>query len=224
VAAPRRWRRGQARGPRRELPVVGRWSALAEEEPLSPEDRAEARAHLLLARYGVLTRELADGEWSTLRHALLRMEYGGEVVRGYFVEGLSGEQYALEDALTELAAPSRRGASYVLVAAGDPANLWGTVFTLTGADGTRVSLPRGAGWLIVRDGAPVVLAGNHGREIRTLAAWQPSDLRGVVDALAGVLERPAACRPVRRIEISEWDGRPVAETAAYRTLRAAGLA
>jgi ATP-dependent Lhr-like helicase len=186
AAAPRRWRRGQARGPRRELPVVGRWSALAEEDPLSPEDRAEARAHLLLARYGVLTRELAGGEWSTLRHALLRMEYGGEVVRGYFVEGLSGEQYALEDALADLATPPRRGTSHVRVAVGDPANLWGNVFTLTTTDGSKVSPPRGAGWLVLRDGTPVALAENHGREITTLGAWRPSDIGGIADALAGL--------------------------------------
>jgi len=219
----RRWRRGQARGPRRELPVVGRWSALAEEEPLSPEDRAEARAHLLLARYGVLARELAGGEWSTLRHALLRMEYGGEVVRGYFVEGLSGEQYALEDALEDLATTPRRGAAHVLVAVGDPANVWGGVFTLSTADGRRVSPPRGAGWLVLRDGAPVALAENHGREITTLAAWQPSDLAGVIDALAGMLDRPAPSRPVRRIGVATWDDRPVTESAAFGLLRGAGL-
>jgi ATP-dependent Lhr-like helicase len=223
-SAPRRWRRGQARGPRHELPVVGRWSALPEDEPLSPEDRAEARAHLLLARYGVLARELAEGEWSTLRHALLRMEYGGEVVRGYFVEGLSGEQYALEDALTDLAAPSRRGVAHVVIAGGDPANIWGTVFTLTGGDGSRLTPPRGAGWLLLREGMPVALAENHGREITTLAAWQPSDLTGLANALAGVLDRPAACRPVRRIEVATWDGHPIAETSAYATLHAAGLA
>jgi ATP-dependent Lhr-like helicase len=220
----RRWRRGQARGPRRELPVVGRWSALADEVPLSPEERAEARAHLLLARYGILARELADGEWSTLRHALLRMEYGGEVVRGYFVEGLSGEQYALEEALEDLAPTARRGAAHVLVAVGDPANVWGDVFTLTTAGGVRVSPPRGAGWLVLRDGAPVALAQNHGREITTLAGWQPTDLPGLTDALAGVLDRPASCRPVRRIEVATWDGRPVAGTEAFAALRAAGLA
>ena len=222
-ATGRKWRRGQARGPRRELPVVGRWSALAEEEPLSPEERAEARAHLVLARYGVVARELADGEWSTLRHALMRMEYGGEVVRGYFVEGLSGEQYALEDALQDLATPSRRGASHVLVAIGDPANVWGDVFTIAAADGRRVSPPRGAGWLVLRDGAPVALAEGHGHEITTLAAWQPSDLAGFVDALASVLDRPAPCRPVRRIAVATWDGQPVEQTPAFGVLRGAGL-
>jgi DEAD/H associated/Helicase conserved C-terminal domain len=34
-----------------------------------PEDREEAHAHLLLGRYGVLARELAPGEWASLRHA-----------------------------------------------------------------------------------------------------------------------------------------------------------
>jgi ATP-dependent Lhr-like helicase len=152
------------------------------------------------------------------------MEYGGEVVRGYFVEGLSGEQYALEDALTELAASPRRGASHVLVAAGDPANLWGNVFTLTTTDGSKVSPPRGAGWLVLRDGTPVALAENHGREITTLGAWRPSDLGGIADALAGVLDRPAASRPVRRIEVATWDGQPVAQTPGFGVLRLAGLA
>jgi ATP-dependent helicase Lhr and Lhr-like helicase len=223
VSRPR-WRRGQARGPRRELPVVGRWSSLGEDEALSPEERAEARAHLLLARYGVLTRELADGEWSTLRHALLRMEYGNEVVRGYFVEGLSGEQYASESALEELAAPARRDAAHALVAVIDPANVWGPIFTLSAADGRKVPAPRGAGWLVLRHGAPVALLEGHGRELTTLAAWQPSDLEGVANVLAGVLDRPPAYRPVRRIELTTWDGKPVAETDGYSTLKTAGLA
>jgi hypothetical protein len=70
----------------------------------------------------------------------------------------------------------------------------------------------------------VALAENHGREIRTLGAWQPSDLGGLVGALGRVLERPAAARPVRQILVTTWDGRPVAETAAGRVLRHAGLA
>jgi ATP-dependent Lhr-like helicase len=220
----RKWRRGQARGPRRELPVVGRWSTLAQDDPLSPEEHAEARAHLLLARYGVLARELVETGWSTLRLALLRMEYGGEVVRGYFVEGLSGEQYALEEALEDLAASPRRGASHVLVSVGDPANVWGRVFTLTALDGTRVTPPRGAGWLVLRNGTPIALAEDHGRELKPLAAWQPTDLAGVIDALARVLDRPAASRPVRRIDVASWNGQPVAATDVYVALRRAGLA
>ena len=172
-ARHRRPRRGQARGPLTHLPPLGRWSALAEEEPLSPEERDEARAQLLLARHGVVARELAQGDWATLRHVLLRMEYGGEVVRGYFVEGLSGEQYALEEALAELTAvPARRAEPHVLVNLVDPANLWGRVWPLTGRDGGRLTVPRlPHAWLVLRAGRPVLLAANYGRELTPLAGF-----------------------------------------------------
>src|SRR5207237_917873 len=100
----------------------------------------------------------AQGDWSPLRHTLLRMEYGGEVVRGYFVEGLSGEQYALEDTLRELETPARRAEPHVLVTIADPANLWGRVFTLTRRDGQRAAAARiPTTWLITRAGRPVLL-------------------------------------------------------------------
>jgi ATP-dependent helicase Lhr and Lhr-like helicase len=204
--------------------VIGRWSALAEEEPLSPEERSEAQAHLLLARYGVLSRELAHGDWSTLRHTLLRMEYGGEVVRGYFVEGLSGEQYALPDALTELDAPSRRAEPHVLVNIADPANLWGRVFTLTRLDGVRASASRiPTTWLVMRHGRPILLVEGQGRSLRPLAGWQPVDFPGAIRALQSAVERPLTLRPVRRLDIYEWDGRPVRETQAFEPLVAAGF-
>jgi ATP-dependent Lhr-like helicase len=197
---------------------------MPDEEPLSPEELAEAHAHLLLARYGVVARELVATGWATLRQALTRMEYGGEALRGYFVEGLSGEQYALEEALDDLASPARRGASHVLVAAGDPANLWGRVFTLTTAAGARVTAPRAADWLVLRHGAPVALISAHGREVATLAGWQPSDAAGVAEAINTMLARPASCRPVRRVDIGTWDGQPIGTADSFPVFRAAGLA
>jgi ATP-dependent Lhr-like helicase len=220
----RRRRRGQARGVLAHLPVVGRWSALGDDERLSPEDREEALAQLLLARYGVVARELAAGDWSTLRHTLLRMEYGGEVVRGYFVEGLSGEQYALEEAVGALTTPARRAEPHVLVDMVDPANLWGRVFGLTRPDGTRVSAPRIAqSWLIFRGGRPIVLAEGHGRDLTPLAGFEAVDLPGVVRTLQAVMERPPALRPLRRLDVLTWNGQPVRESPALDALAAAGF-
>jgi ATP-dependent helicase Lhr and Lhr-like helicase len=221
----RRPRRGQARGPLVHLPPIGRWSALTEEEPLSPEERDEARAQLLLARYGVVARELARGDWATLRHVLLRMEYGGEVVRGYFVEGLSGEQYAQQAALAELTAPAaRRAEPHVLVNLVDPANLWGRVWPLSRLDGSRLSVARLAhAWLILRAGRPVLLAENYGRELTPLAGFEPVDLPGTVRAIQAMLDRPLTLRPVRRLEVLGWDGRPVRETEAFRAFVEAGF-
>jgi ATP-dependent Lhr-like helicase len=222
--AARRHRRGQVRDRRGRAPVLGRWSALGDDERLSPEDRDEARARLLLGRYGVVAREVAGGDWARLRHALLRMEYGGEVVRGYFVQGLSGEQYGLADAVGALTPATRRAEPHVLVSMVDPANLWGQVFALSRLDGSRVTAPRiPHSWLVFRAGRPILLAEGHGRDLTPLAGWEPVDLAGAVRALQDVMDRPLLLRPVRRLEILTWDGRPIRETAAFAALVAAGF-
>jgi len=221
---PRRRRRGQARGVLTRLPVIGRWSVLGDEERLSPEERDEARAQLLLARYGIVARELARGDWATLRHTLLRMEYGGEVVRGYFVQGLSGEQYALADALSDLDTPARRAEPHVLVNMIDPANLWGRVFALSRRDGSRVGAARlPQNWLVFRQGRPRLLVEGSGRDLTPLAGWEDVDLPGVIAALQSMMERPLTLRPVRRLEIMTWDGHPVRGSAAFEPLVAAGF-
>ena len=204
--------------------MIGRWSALGEEEPLSPEEREEARAQLLLARYGVVARELARDDWATLRHTLLRMEYGGEVVRGYFVEGLSGEQYALADALDDLDAPSRRAEPHVLVNMIDPANLWGRVFALSRRDGyARAGAAPAPELARVPPGPPRLLAEGYGRDLTPLAGWEDVDLPGVIAALKSMMERPLMLRPVRRLEVTTWDGRPVRGSAVFEPLVAAGF-
>jgi ATP-dependent Lhr-like helicase len=67
-------------------------------EPLSPEDRAAYQAEQLLDRYGIVARELCKREdilpWSLLAAHLQRMEMQGKIRRGYFIEGLSGMQFA----------------------------------------------------------------------------------------------------------------------------------
>jgi len=220
----RRRRRGQSRGVLSQLPVVGRWSVLGDEERLSPDEREEARAQLLLARFGVVARELARGDWATMRHTLLRMEYGGEVVRGYFVQGLSGEQYALADALGDLDAPARRAEPHVLVNMVDPANLWGRVFTLTRRDGSRAAAARlPQNWLVFRQGRPRLLAEAYGRDLTPLAGWEDVDLAGAIAALQSLMDRPLTLRPARRLEIFTWDGHPIRGSAAFDSLVAAGF-
>ena len=95
---PRRTAAGQAEG---------RWSRL-NLPPDDPQARLLAWAGILLDRYGVLSREVVALEpsapgWGELAPLLARAEWRGEVRRGYFVEGLSGVQYASEEAAAELA-------------------------------------------------------------------------------------------------------------------------
>jgi ATP-dependent Lhr-like helicase len=223
--AARRARPGATRGPLTGPGgAPGRWSALAEQEPSSEDERLEARARLLLLRYGVVSRELVEPRWGGVRRALVRLEYAGEAVRGYFVEGLSGEQYALAEVLESLTAAPRRAEPHVLVNLADPANVWGRVFTLSRPDGRRLAPPRiPSSWLVFRGGWPVLLAEGHGRELTPLAGWEPVDFPGAVRALTTMVERPWPLRPVRRLEVRTWDGRPVRTTEAGEALLAAGF-
>ena len=74
---------------------------------LSRLEIAKERCRMLLDRYGVLSRELANREggvlrWSAVFPALRLMELSGEVVTGLFFEGLSGPQFALPQAVRQL--------------------------------------------------------------------------------------------------------------------------
>jgi ATP-dependent Lhr-like helicase len=96
------------------------------------EELAELVACQLLVRWGVVAWELWSHEsyrvpWRDVVRALRRLEARGQVLGGRFVAGISGEQYALADAASLLAAVRRdpdRGAE-VEVAGADPLNLTG---------------------------------------------------------------------------------------------------
>ena len=89
----------------------GNWQLLPDKEPdsdaLTELEESRERVHLLLDRYGVVTRELANRETDTLRFsklfkALRVMELAGEVTQGLFFEGLSGPQFISPRALARL--------------------------------------------------------------------------------------------------------------------------
>jgi ATP-dependent Lhr-like helicase len=93
----------------------------------------ESFARQLLARYGVLFRDLLTREsnapkWRDLLNILRRLEARGEIRGGRFVSGFSGEQYALPEAVESLRAARTRDCSAIIpVSAADPMNLAGIV-------------------------------------------------------------------------------------------------
>src|SRR6185436_10888647 len=99
-----------------------------------PGDATDARAAQLLRRWGVLFRDLLAREpaapaWRELLPVLRRAEARGEVRGGRFVDGFTGEQFALAEAVDALRAerrePGHRAAHDV--SAADPLNLAGIV-------------------------------------------------------------------------------------------------
>jgi ATP-dependent Lhr-like helicase len=211
----------------------GRWSLLPWERP-DAEAEAVHAAGLLLERYGVVTREhaLLDPAmpaWRVLYEVLCRMELAGEVRRGYFVEELSGAQFALPQAaqeLQDLALPSAAGAAVVLVHSLDPANLYGAgaPFDVPLLDGgTRPLLRRAGTWLVLRAGRPVLVIEQHGRRLTALGGAGAEEVAAAVAVLPELVRRDRALAARRRLTVSEWNGRPVAATEGRELLEAAGF-
>ena len=107
-------RRGEGRGrSARPRHAPGRW-ALLRREPRPAEESVEAFARQLLARWGVVFRDLAAREslapaWRDLLVVLRRMETRGEIRGGRFATAFVGEQFALPEALDLLRAVRRTG-------------------------------------------------------------------------------------------------------------------
>ena len=136
-------RRGEGRGRlARPRHAAGRWALVRHASNAVTHDaRAKAFAEQLLARWGVLFRDLLAREslappWRDLLPVLRRKEAQGEIRGGRFVAGFSGEQFARPEALDLLRAIRRAGseAKPPEVANSDPLNLAGIILP-----GPRVS-------------------------------------------------------------------------------------
>ena len=169
----KRERFGDLGRPRRHRVVTsieyaGRWSLLRRYvpnengAPIATGDShaaieaIEAFARALLRRYGVVFRKLLDREaltvsWFDLGRAYRQMEARGEIRGGHFVSGVSGEQFALPEAIGHLRSLRKTEQSHDLVSlsGSDPLNLVGIL-----TPGSRIP----ALWrnrVLLRDGVPV---------------------------------------------------------------------
>ena len=172
---------------------AGRWALLGGQadgrtggqnakDPASdrPADRPTAQytelaARALLRRYGVvfkrvLARESGAPAWRDLLMVYRRLEARGEIRGGRFVAGMSGEQFALPEAVAQLRAIRRQEKTGTLTAVGgaDPLNLAGII-----TPGDRIPALT-SNRVLYRDGVPVLA--REGGEVRSLdpAAGEPS--------------------------------------------------
>jgi ATP-dependent Lhr-like helicase len=214
----------------------GRWSAPRWGQP-TPEEQAVAAARRLLLRHGIITRELALLDpwmppWRILYEVLSRMELAGDVRRGYFVEGLSGAQFALPEAaqaLQDLHLPSTATAPVVLLHSMDPANLYGAgaPFDIALLDGgTRPMLRRAGNWIVLRAGQPVLLIEQHGRKLTALASAAQADVAAAIECLPSVMDsmrRGGGSSVFPKMTVEEWNNQPVTTSPAASLLEAAGF-
>jgi ATP-dependent Lhr-like helicase len=126
-------------------------------KPRTDPETLEHIAMTLLRRYGVMFWRLLEREaawlpsWRELLAVYHRLEARGEIRGGRFVAGLSGEQFALPEAIPLLREMRRRphDGGLVCISGIDPLNLCGTLLP-----GDKVPALAG-NRLLFRDGVPV---------------------------------------------------------------------
>jgi ATP-dependent Lhr-like helicase len=167
MITPQKSRHGSRRKTPRTAPLAegGRWSLIR--PPMVAEDesqRVEQIARSLLTRYGVVFRKLLEREsglpsWRELLYLYRRLEARGEIRGGRFVQGFSGEQFALPEAVSLLRDQRKREGEeqMITISSADPLNLTGII-----TPGKRIAAQAGHRILYL-DGKPI--ATKQGTEI-----------------------------------------------------------
>jgi ATP-dependent helicase Lhr and Lhr-like helicase len=218
-------RRDAALRARLQSSLSGRWSPvpqpklgtagaeMAATHDAHGSDHAREIALLLLRRHGILAREMMALEqfelaWQQILFALRRLEYAGVIRRGWFVRALSGEQYALPEALEMLRAirQANQREDCVVISALDPANPFGVLLPGCGIARELDNL------LVIQRGS--VTAALAGRAVTTMKALDASSFLSRITELMKM-------RP--RLVLETINGEPALESAYVSAMAARGF-
>ncbi len=182
--------------PRRGMPSgmqsAGRWSLLA---PPDPNVETEGLVWSLLRRWGVVFHAVLQKEgplppYRDLLRTLRRLEARGEIRGGRFVEGFTGEQFALPEAIGLLRSirKSPKTGELVALSAADPLNLQGVL-----SPGPRIAA-LAKHRIVLKDGCTVAARNQDG------VHWfeeLPQDQKRAVEHLVTAL--PTRARAMARL-------------------------
>jgi ATP-dependent Lhr-like helicase len=190
---------------------------------------------MLLERYGVVSREVADAEplpggFSPVYQVLKSMEEAGRIRRGYFVEGLSGAQFGHPGAIDRLrqARPAADPGSFadaelLWLAANDPAQVYGGLLPWpVGSAGPEARPRRVAGaYVLLGRGQLLLYVGKGGSLVQTFAPLADETARTAAFRALRLL--PGAAGRRSRLVVEKVDGVPVAESVHAAALVKAGF-
>jgi ATP-dependent Lhr-like helicase len=176
----------------------GRWFAVRQVGENNRAEDVEALAWTLLRRYGVvfrrvLTREASGVPWRELVGVYRRLEARGEIRGGRFVSGMSGEQFAVADAVERLRELRRSGPDDTLltISGADPLNFTGVI-----TPGDRIRAVAGSR-IVYRNGVPI--AAMEGDMLKRLAEDIEPDIAASAAALAAGRRVPVITGYVGRL-------------------------
>jgi len=149
-------------------------------DALTQLEECRERVHLLLDRYGVITRELANREIDCLRFAKLFkalriMELAGEVTQGLFFEELSGPQFISTRALARLQ-QNEKPPTHFWCNALDPVSPCGL-----GLEWPELPQRRAQNYLAFYQGKLALVVENSGRRLHFFVEPQSNELDRILE-------------------------------------------
>jgi len=183
-------------------PLSGSWFGIdrgVAADPLEEEELARDRVRQLLRRYGILFRELVSRElpplqWSRIFRTLRIMELSGEILSGYFFEGIPGLQFISHRGFRVLQAGLPEDEIYWISAA-DPASACGLGLPIAGLPAHLAS-----NYLVYHGSRLVLLSKRRGVEVDLQVSPEDSSLPDYLRVFTDLLSRDVAPRKMVRVE------------------------
>ena len=207
-------------------PFPGNWHVVdierMEKDSIDEAELVKDRVRQLFRRYGILFRELVAYElpllqWGTVFRALRLMELSGEILSGYFFEGIPGVQFITHEAFRFLNEPLPEDRVYWMNAV-DPASLCGIrLDSLKGVFPSRIPSTH----LVYRGKKAVVISRRNGS---ILTFHVPPDDPRILDYLSFfkvLLAREF--NPERIINVETINGKPAAQSDYARPMKEFGF-
>jgi len=205
--------------------LAGRWSRV-NRQAVTPARLAVSLVENLLDRYGVISRscviaEPIPGGFPALQPVLRSMEDAGRLLRGRFITGAGGAQFADHQTIERLRALAENpltAPEAVALAAPDPANPFGAMLSWpVHASGTRPTRRQGAR-VVIAGGALILYLKPGSKELLTFTR-DLTRLEAAVAALGAALKREKSAS----FTLETVDGEPVSLSPLLNALRHAGF-
>lgn len=208
--------------------LAGRWSLLPR-ETLNDTERMLACAENMLDRYGVISRQVViaeniPGGFPAMQTLCRSMEDSGRILRGRFVEGMGGAQFAERDTIDRLrdltsSSSEQQAFAAVALSANDPANPWGLLLPWPSHPSSLVPGRRNGAFVVISAGQLRLYLAQGGKKMTLWTENEALPSPEIFKALASALRR----EPRLRFTLSEINDKPVRQTPLFTLLREVGF-
>ncbi|MDP1992750.1 MAG: DEAD/DEAH box helicase [Syntrophales bacterium] len=207
-------------------PLSGNWYTIDREgmnkDSIDDMELVKDRVRQLFKRYGLLFRELLANElpllqWAKTFKALRLMELSGEILSGYFFEGIPGVQFISHEAFRFLNEPLPEESIYWLNA-GDPASLCGIrLEALKGSLPSRIPSTH----MVYHGKRPVLISRRNGSILEFLVSPDDPHIRDYLYFFKVLLTREF--QPEKMILVETINEKPALESEYSGALRDCGF-